>query len=51
MNEAARRFIERWVDDNVHAEGYAAEGNMSKALALAERCRIAAQKVGLSKPA
>ena len=41
MSDTAKRFIEKWIDDNIHAEGYQPEGDNSEARQQAERCQAA----------
>jgi hypothetical protein len=47
MSERVIAFVENWVTENVHAEGYPAEGNDIQAKALAERCRAEALEAGI----
>ena len=47
MSERVIAFVENWVSENVHAEGYPAEGDDLQAKALAEQCRAEALEAGI----
>ena len=47
MSERVIAFVENWVTENVHAEGYPADGNDIQAKALAEQCRAEALEAGI----
>jgi hypothetical protein len=49
MSERGRRFIEGWVDENVHATGYEPEGDNSEARQLAKLCLAEAKAKGISR--
>jgi hypothetical protein len=49
MSERAIAFVEEFVDEHVHAEGYEPEGDSSKARSLAEHCLSAAKSAGISE--
>ena len=48
MSGDVKKFIEDWIDNHVHAEGYQPEGNNSEGRRLAERCRVDATEQGFS---
>jgi hypothetical protein len=47
MSERVIAFVEEWVSNNVHAEGYPAEGEDAQAKALAQQCRAEALEAGI----
>jgi hypothetical protein len=47
MTERVIAFVEEWVSNNVHAEGYPAEGRDAQAKALAQQCRAEALEAGI----
>ncbi len=47
MSERVIAFVENWVSENVHAQGYPAEGDNTEAKALAEQCRADALAAGI----
>jgi hypothetical protein len=49
MSERALGFVEEWVSENVHAEGYPPEGNNSLAKSLALQCLGDANAKGISE--
>jgi len=42
-------FLEAWVSENINPEGYAPEGDDSRAKELAEQCLFAAKAQGITK--
>ncbi|MPR13908.1 DUF768 domain-containing protein [Microvirga tunisiensis] len=49
MTKDAKRFVDQWIDENVHPTGYAAVGDASKAEQLARACWVEADKAGISR--
>jgi len=49
MSERALAFVEGWVSDHVHPEGYEPEGDNTRAKQLAEECLSAANADGISR--
>jgi hypothetical protein len=47
MSERAIGFVDTWVSEHVNAEGYAPEGDNSRARTLARECLMAAQAAGI----
>jgi hypothetical protein len=47
MTERVIAFVEEWVSDNVHAEGYPADGDDAQAKVLAQQCRTEALEAGI----
>ena len=47
MSERVIAFVEEWVSNNVHAEGYPAGGHDVQAKALAQQCRAEALEAGI----
>lgn len=47
MTERAIAFVEKWVSENVRAEGYDAVSNVSRAKTFANRCLDAANAAGI----
>ena len=47
MSERVIAFVENWVSENIHAEGYPADGDDIQAKALAEQCRTEALEAGI----
>jgi hypothetical protein len=47
MSERVIAFVENWVTENVHAEGYPAEGEDTHAKTLAAQCRAEALASGI----
>jgi hypothetical protein len=49
MSERALAFVEGWVSDHVHPEGYEPEGDNTRAKQLADECLSAANAEGISR--
>lgn len=49
MSQRAVEFVDNWIAENIHAEGYPPEGDDSEARGLATMCEAAAQQAGISK--
>ena len=49
MSERGLRFVEEWIVENVHPEGYQPEGDNREARMLAVLCLKAAKDAGISK--
>lgn len=49
MGQNAREFVEGWIDQNVHATGYAPEVDNAEAKRLAVECWAAADQAGVSR--
>ena len=49
MSERALGFVEDWVSQHVHAEGYEPESDNSLAKSLARQCLIDASAQGISE--
>jgi len=47
MSERAIAFVEEFVSENIHAEGYEPEGDESKAAAFAVQCASEAKEAGI----
>ena len=47
MTERVIAFVEEWVSNNVHAEGYPTEGDDAEAKLLARQCRTEALAAGI----
>jgi len=47
MTERVIAFVEEWVSNNIHAEGYPTEGDDAQAKELAQQCRTDALKAGI----
>jgi hypothetical protein len=47
MSERIISFVENWVSENIHAEGYPAEGEDVQAKSLAAQCRAEALAAGI----
>jgi hypothetical protein len=47
MSERAIGFVDTWVSEHVNAEGYAPEGDNSRARAFATECLVAAEAAGI----
>jgi hypothetical protein len=47
MSERVIAFVEEWVSNNVHADGYPAEGDDAQAKVLAQQCRTEAVEAGI----
>jgi hypothetical protein len=47
MSERIIAFVENWVTENVHAEGYPAEGDLTQAKTFAAQCRAEALTSGI----
>jgi hypothetical protein len=47
MSERVIAFVEEWVSNNVHAEGYPAESEDIQAKSLAQQCRAEALETGI----
>lgn len=47
MSERAIAFVDTWVSENVNAEGYQADGDMTEARNFAERCLADAVAAGI----
>jgi hypothetical protein len=47
MSERIIAFVENWVSENIHAEGYPAEGEDVQAKSLAAQCRAEALAAGI----
>jgi hypothetical protein len=47
MTERAISFVEIWVSENIHAEGYQPDGDLTQATNYAERCLAAAKAAGI----
>jgi 5-enolpyruvylshikimate-3-phosphate synthase len=48
MSERAIAFVEEFVSENVHAEGYEPEGDHSQAAAFAAQCLASAKAEGIT---
>ena len=49
MSERAIAFVEEWVSENIHAEGYEPEGDHSQAAAFAAQCLASSKAEGITK--
>ena len=47
MSERIIAFVENWVSENIHAEGYPAEGDDTQAKGFAAQCRAEALEAGI----
>jgi hypothetical protein len=47
MSERIIAFVENWVSENIHAEGYPAEGDDARAKGFAAQCRAEALEAGI----
>jgi hypothetical protein len=47
MSERIIAFVENWVSENIHAEGYPAEGDDTRAKGFAAQCRTEALEAGI----
>jgi hypothetical protein len=47
MSERIIAFVENWVTENVHAEGYPPEGDLTQAKTFAAQCRAEALASGI----
>jgi hypothetical protein len=47
MSERIIAFVENWVSENIHAEGYPAEGDDTQAKDFAAQCRAEALQAGI----
>ena len=47
MSERALAFLEEWVNEHIHVEGYEPDGDNARAKQLADQCLIDAQADGI----
>jgi hypothetical protein len=47
MSEQIIAFVENWVSENIHAEGYPQEGDKTQAKGFAAQCRAEALAAGI----
>jgi len=49
MSQRSRSFVDDWITEYVHAEGYEPEGSHALARQLAQECLRDAERVGITK--
>ena len=49
MSERAVQFVAHWVSENINAEGYQPEGDLTMARSHAEQCLAGAKEAGISE--
>jgi hypothetical protein len=47
MSDRAFEFVENWTADNINAEGYQPEGDLTLARSYAQRCIAEAKEAGI----